>query len=592
MNTIDLATAVSHIRQVVLDEHRGSEWFFFVVGAGISVPSVPVAQDLEREFRRVAEEYRRTEPPPRDNALDRYSHWFSQAYPQRRQRRDYLRTLIEKKAVTQANLRLAHILLDGRVTRLVVTPNFDDLLARGLRLIGAAPIVCDHPSTVARIEIGGPDVQLVHVHGTYWFYDCCNLGPEIEDRAAHSEETILTMSALLDNILADKSPLVVGYGGWDGDVIMTALRRRLNAGIRSNVYWFCHTRDEATTLPRWLVEHPSVYMVMPPAEDRSPNRRAVDLGQTQQSLSSPKERSALRAEEVFSALLQAIGAEVPLAIRNPVAFLAGQLRDQVDTGSTTGSPDDSYGLASVIERADAAARHYEEELARSDNIEHVRDLLRQSLFREAIHAIDGLDRSNLTERELSDLAALAWDAAYGLFDDSEDELLGYDLVVRLVDGMTLVDLSERVRTAKAVRYKALTLGELGRRDEALAAYDEVVQRYGEETETELRMQVAMALVNKGYQLRELGRRDDALAVYDEVVRRYGEATDVESREHAAMALVNKGFQLGELGRGDEALAAYDEVVLREGEATQTELRKQVARALVSKGDQLGELGRR
>ena len=52
----------------------------------------------------------------------------------------------------------------------------------------------------------------------------------------------------------------------------------------------------------------------------------------------------------------------------------------------------------------------------------------------------------------------------------------------------------------------------------------------------------------------LGRSEDELGVYDEVVARFGDATEPALREQVAKALVNKGVTLGELERSEEAVA--------------------------------------
>ena len=106
------------------------------------------------------------------------------------------------------------------------------------------------------------------------------------------------------------------------------------------------------------------------------------------------------------------------------------------------------------------------------------------------------------------------------------------------------------------------LGELGRSEDELAVYDEVIARYGDEPEPALREQAASALVNKGFRLGALGRSEEAVAVYDEVIARYGDEPEPALREQAAKALVNKGFRLGALGRSEEAVAVYDEVIAR------------------------------
>ena len=78
---------------------------------------------------------------------------------------------------------------------------------------------------------------------------------------------------------------------------------------------------------------------------------------------------------------------------------------------------------------------------------------------------------------------------------------------------------------------------------------------------------ARELIEKGETFRKLKRSEDALAAYDEVVRRYGASEAPVLREAVAMALLRKGDLLWELGRPEEALASCDEVVRRLGEST-------------------------
>jgi hypothetical protein len=53
----------------------------------------------------------------------------------------------------------------------------------------------------------------------------------------------------------------------------------------------------------------------------------------------------------------------------------------------------------------------------------------------------------------------------------------------------------------------------------------VFVRFGAASELALREQVAQALVNKGATLGELGRGEDAIAVYDDVIARFGADED-------------------------------------------------------------------
>ena len=96
---------------------------------------------------------------------------------------------------------------------------------------------------------------------------------------------------------------------------------------------------------------------------------------------------------------------------------------------------------------------------------------------------------------------------------------------------------------------------LNRSDEAIAAYDEVVARFGTAAEPSLCERVALALLNKGDVLGYLKRNDEAIAVYDNVVARFGEATEPELRKLVAKALLNKGVVLNRLARFEEATVA-------------------------------------
>src|SRR5882757_17568 len=98
MKALDLVTAASHIKQACDDSDLSSRSpFFFLVGAGISSPSIALASDIEKECRSLAAKYKRLNEPRGTNAIDTYSHWMGTAFPHPVQRQRYLRRLIEKK---------------------------------------------------------------------------------------------------------------------------------------------------------------------------------------------------------------------------------------------------------------------------------------------------------------------------------------------------------------------------------------------------------------------------------------------------------------------------------------------------------------
>ena len=75
----------------------------------------------------------------------------------------------------------------------------------------------------------------------------------------------------------------------------------------------------------------------------------------------------------------------------------------------------------------------------------------------------------------------------------------------------------------------------------------------------------------------------SVAAWDDVVVRYGNDPTPAIRERVAKALVNKGFRLGQLDRSVDAIAVYDDVVVRYGNDPTPAIREQVANALFSLG---------
>ncbi len=143
--------------------------------------------------------------------------------------------------------------------------------------------------------------------------------------------------------------------------------------------------------------------------------------------------------------------------------------------------------------------------------------------------------------------------------------------------------------ARELIEKGETFRKLKRPEEALAAYDEVVRRYGTSEVPAVREAVAVALHRMGDLLGELERPEKALAAYDEVVRRYREVPTL--RKAVAKAFVNRGAILAGLDRPEEALATCDEVVRRYEASEVPALQEAVAVALVDKGAILAGLDR-
>ena len=157
------------------------------------------------------------------------------------------------------------------------------------------------------------------------------------------------------------------------------------------------------------------------------------------------------------------------------------------------------------------------------------------------------------------------------------------------------------RLAISLNNLSIRLGDLGRREDALAAIEEAVTIYRELARAmpdAFGPALAESLNNLSARLADLVRREDALAAIEEAVTIYRELAPVSPDAFGpdlAMSLNNLSNRLGDLGRPEDALAAVKEAADTYRElagARPDAFRLDLATALNNLSVQLGDLGRR
>jgi tetratricopeptide (TPR) repeat protein len=145
------------------------------------------------------------------------------------------------------------------------------------------------------------------------------------------------------------------------------------------------------------------------------------------------------------------------------------------------------------------------------------------------------------------------------------------------------------------------LGDLGRREDALAAAREatdIYRRLAADRPDAFLPDLAMSLTNLGGRLRDFGRREDALAAAREAVeifRRFAADRPDAFLPYLVASLNNLGIFLSELGRREEALAPTREasdIVRRLAASRPDAFLPYLAASLHNLADRLDELGRR
>jgi tetratricopeptide (TPR) repeat protein len=116
-----------------------------------------------------------------------------------------------------------------------------------------------------------------------------------------------------------------------------------------------------------------------------------------------------------------------------------------------------------------------------------------------------------------------------------------------------------IEWARAEDINGIAQFNLGNINQAITSFTAIRERLSAFVDADHRYWQARALFNKGATLGALGRSEDEIAVYDDLLARFGTATELPLRERVANTLINKGLTLGGLGRSEDAIAVYDAI---------------------------------
>ncbi|HET6843191.1 MAG TPA: hypothetical protein VFK06_16175 [Candidatus Angelobacter sp.] len=584
MREIDLDSAVDEIlhccRNRSEKQFSGSR-FFFIVGAGISVPVIPTAPEIQRMCKEIALSRKAFDEPDSADAMRCYSYWFDKAFPNACERTPYLKQLMHHKPISPANLRLAHLLQHGSVGNIVVTPNFDDFLARALLLFGASPILCDHPGTIRRLDGDSLEVQILHVHGTYPFYDACNLDVEIIERARTTDTDMPIVSSFLSHLLWQRSPIVIGYSGWERDVIMSAIRNRIHKHVLPvNLYWFCYDRHAVKKLPDWLQEHSQVRFVVPGVNTH---------GVHSSSSNAPLERtsnSTLDAVDVLTRFISKTNLQSPALFHNPVKYFAQILKR--DIYSAEEPLQDHYHLRYLATRVEAAAEWLEgpegyAKASPSDElVTKVLDANRTADPSVVMDTVTHLLDRDLTPTQRHGVVDALMSTVTQLRDAPTDCLKACDFVLQLTQGRNSCAACE-IAYIHSSFLKGQALSRLKQFDLAISEYDKCVEHAAVYHDVSLCSVLADALYCKGIAFSELGRSNDEIAAYEELCSRCSNIHDQHLRQLLAKARTNIGMALQGQALNLKALQAFRQVTQEFGNDESEEIVEPVAKSLVHTG---------
>lgn len=123
-------------------------------------------------------------------------------------------------------------------------------------------------------------------------------------------------------------------------------------------------------------------------------------------------------------------------------------------------------------------------------------------------------------------------------------------------------LLRRLVTSCLVEVGWLLQRSLQLRRAAVATYWLAERQLADSGDLPLSRMVAQATLNRGLALGELGMYQQEMAAYDQVIERFGHLRDQTLQSTVTWAIVNRGAVMIKVGRNLEAVALYESVVLR------------------------------
>lgn len=200
-----------------------------------------------------------------------------------------------------------------------------------------------------------------------------------------------------------------------------------------------------------------------------------------------------------------------------------------------------------------------------------------------------------SEYTFKDWASRAW-AAYAAGQ--------FDLAANFFLEASRRPESTQAQVAESIFSRGVMLGKLGRHEEEIAIYDQIIARFGEAVEPVLLEGAARAMLYKGATLSDLNRCEEEVAILNQLIARFGEVVDPAFRDIVVGAINNLGFNLvlqakrvwSDVGARNQLLDAarlkFDSALIRDANAPLSNCNFGYVMFLSGKRDQASEPLRR
>lgn len=539
--------------------------FVFFTGAGCSVAAgIPLASELVEEMQTRFETELRSL-----NDADRQNYGKCMAKIGRHDRRKFLKEYIDDAKINWANIALACILKGGYISR-ILTFNFDNLLARSCGLLGLYPATYDFTAANLNLYHLIENPAVVHLHGQIHGFSQLNSDKET---ASHAEQ----LSEFVRSTLNESPALFIGYSG-QADAFFPQITKHYSGQHR--LFW--------------------VGM-----EEQAPSYVAESFLQT--DLAHYMCCADGGSDVFLIELAQQLGCFPPLILTNPYSQVLKELKTLTDYPQHNRSKHKTSHQSDIVQYGDIIISQEQDILqwtkqrlrkAEQREFEHAKylKLYFEDKHQEIIQYYKSVEKLE-SDNEFYVANAYFVRALEMESTDTKQEVTLYKELINNFGKSHTPEIQELVD--EALLNVGFSLGEsdqeLGSLEESVAMYDKLIQRCSERSALIKRDQInmAMALFNKGISLGQLGRSEDEISIYNDLIQQFVSSDVRIVQELVAKALLNKGIKLTQQGHPEDAIMAYNEAIQRFRENNDFVLQEQViiAMVLLNKGISLNKLGK-
>lgn len=562
--------------------------FCFIVGAGISYPPIDLAYKIKMECKdKILENKKKMGIAYDDSILNRiyddpaeeYFALIEKAFSDVRRRWEYFKEKVSNKPISISNILLAQILISKKISSIVITPNFDDFLSRALSLINIPHVTIDNPKVMDRFKLERDEIQIIHTHGTYKFYDICNTRNEIEERAGMEK-----LHEILKEIFVNRSPIVIGYSGWKSDSIMTVLNSFVDRHLDNNIYWFCYEEDALKVLPEEFKEHPDVFFVVPDRHEPTVDKEFGELRLYNKPITE------LSSDDVLMEFIKVIKMEPPMPFKYPIEFYERFLKNSLYIANRQGKSFYFDSALIMVKFGIECASEFKKEFA--NRIKQLESFTKKSRYKQAIKIALDLSNHFLDKDQMDEFFRVLRKISSSIPGNYRKKKEIGSIIENIFTNLFnrnphLSEFPHEEICAKTIKLEFLL--KLGIEQDISGTFTDIASNHGDSPDKKVQNRLK-SLFNKICLSTGHIHNEEKLRIYETLIQYYDYSTNPFLHVCVLKAHYLKGLVEIELNRSKEAQSSFDRVIELYKSSTfeYPKFQEWIGRAIIEKGKILRE----